>query len=124
MDPGGGAGPRAPIPHADRGALPQYIEELGGIARGSGLPFNDVLAMNVRTELIFAAKARLAREQRGECSSFAILPARSVTGHTVIGQNWDWLPDCADSLVVLEAVQMTAPRSLRSSRPASWRRRA
>ena len=39
---------------------PAYLEEIRGIAEGAGLDPGDVLAINVRTEVMFAAKARQA----------------------------------------------------------------
>src|SRR6516225_8061606 len=39
---------------------PAYLEEMRGIADGAGLDVADVLAINVRTEVMFSAKARQA----------------------------------------------------------------
>ena len=36
--------------------MPAYLEELRGIADGAGLDLADVLAINVRTEVMYAAK--------------------------------------------------------------------
>jgi len=91
---------------------PRYVEELRGIADGAGLPFEDVLAINVRTEVMFSAKARQAAEavrRPGECSAFAVLPEASESGGTLVGQNWDWLPHSYETVVVLEAVQDVGP---------------
>lgn len=90
---------------------PAYLEEIRGIAEGAGVPYEDVLAINVRTEVMFAARARSA-EASGRvdaCSAFAVLPEASAEGHTLIGQNWDWLPHCFDTVVVLEVEQPDAP---------------
>ncbi len=38
----------------------RYLEEMRGIAEGAGVTFEDVLGINVRTEVMFAAKARRA----------------------------------------------------------------
>src|SRR5207248_3288018 len=89
-----------------------YLEEIRGIAEGASVPFEDVLAINVRTEIMFAAKARTAAEESrrlGECSAFAVLPEASDDGHTLIGQNWDWLLHSSETTVVLEAKQDGAP---------------
>ncbi len=89
-----------------------YAEEMRGIAEGSGLPFEDVLALNVRTEVMFAAKAREAARQGrqvAECTALAVLPDASASGHTLIGQNWDWLLHSFDTVVVLEARQEGRP---------------
>jgi isopenicillin-N N-acyltransferase-like protein len=100
---------------------PKYLAELRGIAEGAGLDFTDVLAINVRTEVMFAAKARQAAASAGpggtgpartgpaECSAFAVAPPPGRSGPTLIGQNWDWLPHTADTVVVLEASQDDAP---------------
>jgi len=90
---------------------PHLLAEMRGIAHGAGLDFLDVLAINVRTEVMFAAKARQAAAAAGpgECSAFAVVPAPGRTGPTLVGQNWDWLPHAADTVVVLEARQDDAP---------------
>ena len=76
------------------------------------MSFEDVLAINTRTEVMFAAKARSAERQGTpppECTSFAVLPEASADGHTLIGQNWDWLLHSFDTCVVLEAQQDEGP---------------
>src|SRR5215475_12004396 len=95
---------------------PQYLAEMRGIAEGAGLDFGDVLAINVRTEVMFAAKARQAAASTGpartgpaECSAFAVAPAPGRAGPTLLGQNWDWLPHTAETVVVLEVRQDDAP---------------
>jgi isopenicillin-N N-acyltransferase like protein len=96
---------------------PSYIAEMRGIADGAGIDFTDVLAINVRTEVMFAAKARQAASAGqptppsgpAECSSFAVAPAPGQAGPTLVGQNWDWLPHSAETVVVLEARQDDGP---------------
>jgi isopenicillin-N N-acyltransferase-like protein len=96
----------------------RYAQEIHGIADGAGVDVEDVLAVNVRTEVMFAAKARAAEaaareggdgQRQGECSAFAVLPEASVDGHTLLGQNWDWLLHSFDTVVVLEAEQDDGP---------------
>lgn len=102
---------RAPI--EQHGA--RYLEEIRGIAEGAGLDELDVLAINVRTEVMFAAKARQAAAGMStpapplECSAFAVMPERTVDGRLLIGQNWDWLVHSFDTVVVLEAEQDDRP---------------
>lgn len=91
---------------------PRYLEEIRGIAEGARVEDADVLAINVRTEVMFAAKARQAtRDARrvGECSAFAVTPDRSADGHTLIGQNWDWLLHASETCVILEVQQDVGP---------------
>jgi isopenicillin-N N-acyltransferase-like protein len=86
----------------------RYLEEVRGIAEGAGVGTVDILALNTRSEVMFAAKARQAARAH-ECSSIAVLPSASADGHTLIGQNWDWLLHCFDTVVVLEARQDEGP---------------
>ena len=90
---------------------PQYLEEMRGIADGAGVDFEDVLALNVRTEVMYAAKARTARAQLPrtlECTAFAALPddGRPV----LVGQNWDWKTHTVDTVVILECDPDDGPR--------------
>src|SRR5579875_3082208 len=82
-----------------------------GIAEGAGLDLLDILAVNVRTEVMFAARARQAtgRQLPAECSAFAVAPAPGRPGPALLGQNWDWLPQCARTVVVLDAAQDDGP---------------
>jgi isopenicillin-N N-acyltransferase-like protein len=99
---------REPILAFDR----EYVDELEGIARGAGLEFADVLAINVRTEVMFAAMARDAsRVSRmpPECSSIAVAPTRTRDGRLLTAQNWDWLVGAAETLVLLEVSQPQRP---------------
>lgn len=103
----------APLESAIAAVFPAYIEEMRGLADGAGLDFADVLTMNARTEVMWAATARRAEAMRAaqarECSAFALLPGRTAERHTVIGQTWDWLVHCFDTVVVLEVEQDDAP---------------
>src|SRR5580658_2449676 len=88
---------------------PAYLDEMRGLADGAGLDLADVLAINVRTEVMYAAKARQAPlatrvpQPPAECSAFAVVPATGGPAATLLGQNWDWLLHSAQTLIVLEA---------------------
>jgi isopenicillin-N N-acyltransferase-like protein len=100
---------------------PRYLEEMRGLAEGSAQTLEAILAINVRTEIMFAAKARQAAAGRraaeggesprppGECTSIAALPSVTDSGDTLLAQNWDWLPHARDTVVVLEAEQDEGP---------------
>ena len=95
---------RAPIAaHGEK-----YLEEIAGIAEGAAVGEDDVLAINLRTEIMFAATARDAARLHLECSAFAALPGRTG-GRTLAGQTWDWLVHAADTTIVVEARQDDAP---------------
>lgn len=86
----------------------RYLAEMEGIAAGAGLEPDDVLALNVRTEVMFAARAAGALRLQAlpvECTSFALLPQATSNGHTLIGQNWDWLSHAVETTIVLIAHQ-------------------
>ena len=80
---------------------PEYAEEMRGVAEGSGLPLADIAMLNARYEIIYSvfggeavAVAGRGAEVDAEvdgCTSFGALPEATATGHTLIGQNWDWL---------------------------------
>jgi len=94
---------------------PRYLDEMRGLAEGSGQQFEAILALNVRTEIMLSAKAREAREAGGsrppgECTTIAALPAVTESGHTILAENWDWLPHTSETLVVLEAEQDIGPQ--------------
>ena len=73
---------------------PHFLDEMRGIAEGAGLPYIHVLALNVRTEIMFAAVARAAAQ---ECTALVVLPEASSDGHTLVAQNWDWKLEAADN---------------------------
>ncbi|HTJ32084.1 MAG TPA: C45 family peptidase [Dactylosporangium sp.] len=65
---------------------PRVAEMLDGVAEGAGVHTDEIYALNGRTELIYGANQH-------ECTAIAVLGERSVTGHTLLAQNWDWHPD-------------------------------
>lgn len=75
---------------------PELMEEIRGIADGAGRGVEEILALNVRSELLFASFP-----QPEGCTSFAVGPAASRSGKTILAQNWDWSPDLAGRCVLL-----------------------
>lgn len=96
------------LPYRDRiGTFsPEILEEIHGIAEGAGVEVGAVLALNARSELMFTP---LRDGAAAECTSFALLPEVTSTRHTIIGQNWDWLPFAAETMVVLEVHREDRP---------------
>jgi isopenicillin-N N-acyltransferase-like protein len=102
---------------------PGLTEEIAGIAEGCGAAETEILALNARTEILpptypsppspdmQAMLARNAREGVGlqydwaECTALAVLPDASRDGHTLLGQNWDWLGCQREALVVLRVTE-------------------
>ncbi len=92
---------------------PRYVEEMRGIAEGAGAAFADILALNVRTEVMFGAAARA--DAAGErlpgdgCSAVALLPEATAEKHTLLAQNWDWLEAARETVVVLSSAPDDGP---------------
>src|SRR5262245_42448325 len=69
---------------AIEGYAPHLLEEMRGIAAGSGRDLREIVAINARTELMYGLPGR------PECTSVAVGPAASADGHVRVAQNWDW----------------------------------
>lgn len=102
------AAARAYVPAIEKFA-PECLDEMRGIAEGAGVTFGDVLALNARSELMFSPSAAASAVGAGECTSLAVLPEASASGHTLLAQNWDWIPAAAETAVVLEVHREDAP---------------
>lgn len=88
---------------------PHLLDEIRGIATGSGMSFEEILTLNCRSEILHAATVGKARKITGECTSFALEPDRAAAGETIVAQNWDWLEFLADSTVLLEVDREDGP---------------
>jgi len=89
--------------------LPGIGEELRGIAEGAGARYEEVLALNARGELSHSNPFAESEENAEGCSSYAILPEASADGHTYAGQNWDWLAETAETVILLKITQPGMP---------------
>jgi isopenicillin-N N-acyltransferase-like protein len=86
--------------------LSEAVEEMRGIAEGSGFRYEEILALNGRGEL--SAGNPFAEENEG-CSSYSILPEAAGDGHAYCGQNWDWRSAILDTVVMLRIEQPGLP---------------
>ncbi|KAI1299906.1 peptidase C45 acyl-coenzyme A:6-aminopenicillanic acid acyl-transferase-like protein [Xylaria venustula] len=84
---------------------PRYLEEIRGIAQGSGLTFLDILALNIRTEITFGlfadADSQIAKVPSDGCTSLGWLTA----SRSFLGQNWDWMIEQGSNLVICHVSQ-------------------
>jgi isopenicillin-N N-acyltransferase like protein len=90
----------------------RYLHEIAGIAEGAEVHEDDVLAINVRTEVLSTARARAAMNAVNaphECSAFGVLPSRTSNGHTLMAQNWDFFTRAGESTIILEVHQDDGP---------------
>ncbi len=107
---------------------PSFLDEMRGIAQGAGVRYEDILALNCRTEILPAeylgAAATLtdhksplntgdqpissAQRQaasvfgEGECTALALMPTASADGKSWLAQNWDWVGTQRKALVLLK----------------------
>jgi len=65
---------------------PRIAAMLDAVAEGAGVPAEEVYALNARTELLAVQWAGT------ECTAVGVLDSHTDSGHTVLGQNWDWDP--------------------------------
>ncbi len=68
---------------------PHLLDEIEGIAAGSGQPPELIGALNARTEVL--------RAGRGECSTIACMGTATGSGTPLGVQTWDWHDDLAES---------------------------
>ncbi|MCC7018509.1 MAG: hypothetical protein IT332_02060 [Ardenticatenales bacterium] len=84
-------------------ASPAYAAGVIGIAEGAGHDVLAIAALNARYELMYAQFTLLALHAESAvdgCTSFALTPPATADGHTLLGQNWDWIPDVKGAVVI------------------------
>ena len=94
----------------------EYSEEMRGVAEGAELPLGDIAMLNARYEITFGLFGREARandiaaiaDDADGCSTFGALPEATANGHTIIGQNWDWLAGVHGRCAVLRIRRKSA----------------
>ncbi|KAJ6111306.1 hypothetical protein N7486_003541 [Penicillium sp. IBT 16267x] len=69
---------------------PQYVAEMEGVAEGAGVSYEDILVLNVRTEIAYGAF-------NDGCTGLSW----KGKGKSLLGQNWDWNLDQAPNLLRL-----------------------
>jgi isopenicillin-N N-acyltransferase-like protein len=89
---------------------PHLMHEIRGIADGAERPFDEVLLINVRAEVLGLLNTRGA--PLDGCTAFAVGPTRTVSGAVLAGQNLDQDPRNGDLLIVLHVVPEVGPAVL------------
>ena len=80
------------------------IDELNGMAKGSGREFEEILIINIRTELLMGSK-----KLDGECTSLCALPEATAGKKTLLAQNWDYPFWAMDHVFLLEIKRKHGP---------------
>ena len=100
------------------GIFAPYLEEIQGIAEGSGATFQDIFLLNARTEVMkLAVKPELraqllSNEATDGCTAVTVMPSATASGHLIHAQNWDWKEECAETGVVLRILCDDGPSIL------------
>lgn len=89
-------------------AISQYdrdlIEEMEGVAAGAGVDFEDILALNTRSEIALSGKHTQFADG---CTAIGVMSP--ISSNVIIGQNWDWKSTQSESLLYLEIEQKGKP---------------
>jgi len=85
------------------------MEEICGIAEGSGFLTEEILALNVRSEIVMQGN-QVNMTLDGGCTSCAIMPYKTQSGETWLAQNWDWKEAAHGTLILLEIKQQNKPQ--------------
>ncbi|MBQ9058839.1 MAG: hypothetical protein IJ125_06615 [Atopobiaceae bacterium] len=80
-----------------------YIEEMQGVAEGAGLDFEDILALNCRSELVFVGAEM--DKQDGGCTSIGVSSDVGANGHCYVAHNWDWKTSQRPNEVMMKVKQ-------------------
>lgn len=81
--------------------LPHQMEEMEGIAKGSGRAIEEILMLNARTDLLV-----MARDEEPGCTAMAVKRNNTLA----LGQNWDWNPLLSGNGIVLRVKPTGKPK--------------
>ena len=84
---------------------PGLLDEVRGIADGTGRTVEEIVALNGRGEL----RTRDPFAETSDCTSFVVTDEASGDGHVWCGQNWDWRSETAGTAVMLRIRQPGTP---------------
>lgn len=80
------------------------LPEVEGIAEGAGLDAEDVLAANLRTEIMFGLDTRPREAAMKECTAMGLGGAAPI-----VAQTWDWKPGARDTVILLACAPHDRP---------------
>lgn len=82
------------------------LEEMDGIAQGAGVDFEDILALNTRSEIALTGYKGMAFSDG--CTVLAT--TNPISQDTLLAQNWDWKGSQKDSLLIVTIEQQDRPK--------------
>jgi isopenicillin-N N-acyltransferase-like protein len=100
----------APQVAVNQREAPTLVEEMLGISRGAGVPFERIFLLNSLLDLNSFRYLEMARNFAG-CTTFAVVKAAD-SGKTLIGQTYDMPEFHQDYVTLLRLKPATGPRQL------------
>lgn len=85
-----------------RGFDARLADEYDGIAEGAELDPREIMAINLRVSLLRLLTPKAPSASNTECTTTAVIGARTANGHTLMGQNWDQTGTLQAFTVVIE----------------------
>ena len=86
-----------------RREMPEVMEEVEGIAEGSGFSLADIMIVNCRYEITKFPK-------KNECTTGAVLPEAAKDGKMYLIKNWDYRVGIMDHILILHITQPDGTR--------------
>lgn len=108
---------------------PEIMDELGGVAEGSGLRLEDLVLLTLHEELFHrgelpgSAKPQAAvgvGTQKGHCTVLAAGPPDTADGNAYVGQTWDWMDTTYGHSSMLRWERSSGPSLLSYAYPGLW----
>jgi isopenicillin-N N-acyltransferase-like protein len=93
-----------------------YVEEMRGIAKGADVPFEEIILLNARTEIVKLARRPDLRAHLKNssflvdgCTGVVAAPPATRGSMLIHAQNWDWKRECAETVSVLRVRRDDGP---------------
>jgi isopenicillin-N N-acyltransferase-like protein len=81
---------------------PDLYKEMEGIAAGADVSIDEIIFLNVRTELMNAVWNKAAFTNEG-CTSIFVGSERTVDNNIYVAQTWDWIEDSKEVIIMLHS---------------------
>lgn len=81
------------------GRYDAYLEEMKGIAESAGVTFEEILAVNCRTEIMYSS-AGCGKRSPDECTAFSAVCPATRPDTVLAGQTWDFIIAQRDAVVI------------------------
>ncbi len=102
------------LPACERFA-PELVEEVRGIAAGSGLPFREILSLNTFIDLADWVRPATANNYSAGCTTYGACPPATRDGEVYLGQNFDTKAVFEPFVVALKIEGESAPPACAAS---------